>query len=203
MYSPQKGAIAGWVVLLIICIISACNPTRRLQKDEYLLNRNVILKNNTLISDAELLPYVRQKPNRKILGLWRFHLWMYNTVNQEKFTPRYENRLKNRATLNEKRKEEGKKPKNAEPVSLGKWRLAVGEAPVILDTALTNRSAKQIELFLKNHGYFHAVVKDSVGKQAGRKQMRNAFFTIDAGKPYTVHSIEYEIDDPTVLQLIL
>ncbi len=195
--------ISGTLFLLVICILSACNPTRKLQKDQYLLNRNIILNNKTRILDSELLPYVRQKPNRKIVGFWRFHLWIYNTVNQKKFIPKYEKRLEKRKLLNETRKAQGKKQKNEEPLSLSKWRLNVGEAPVILDTAITNRSSKQIELFLKNHGYFNAIVTDSVGLQKGRKQMKNAYFKINAGTPYSIKSIEYDIEDETIKSLVL
>ncbi len=202
LYGPLNGKIAGMLLLLAICLISACNPTRRLQKDEYLLNKNIILKNKTKIPDAELLAYIRQKPNRKILGLWRFHLWIYNTVNQEKFKPRYAKRLEKRKILNEQRKAAGKRLKNDEPLSLAKWRLTVGEAPVILDSGMTSRSSKQIELFLKNQGFFNAKVVDSIGLQPGRKQMRNALFTLYAGTPYTIRSISYDIEDPTVADLV-
>lgn len=208
-YNPVKGLIAGSWILFVLCLISACNPTRRLQKEEYLLNRNIIINNKTIITDAELLTYVRQKPNRKIVGLWRFHLWIYNTVNQEKFKPRYEARIEKRKLLNEKRKAAGKKLKDPEPLSLAKWRLTVGEAPVILDTALLNRSSKQIELLLKNHGYFNAIVKDSVAFRKNRKfwknrkNMKNAFFTIEAGTPYTIKSITYDIEDPSIRDLVM
>ena len=186
------------MILLCIVLFTSCNPTRRLQKGEYLLNKNILLKNKTKISDSELLGYVRQKTNRKILGVWRFHLWVYNTVNQETYQKKYEKRLKKREILNEKRKAKGKKPKNQEPISLAKWRLEVGEAPVIFDTMLAGRSSKQIELFLKNQGFFNAQVSDSIGLQIGRPQMRNAIFTINQGAAYTIRNIEYKFEDKSL-----
>ena len=185
-------------MLLFTLLFASCNPTRRLQKEEYLLNKNIIRNNKTNISDSELLGYVRQKTNRKILGYWRFHLWVYNTVNKEVYQARYEKRLEKRKLLNEKRKEKGKKLKNPEPISLAKWRLEVGEAPVILDTMLAGRSSKQLELYLKNHGYFQAQVHDSIGLQKGRPQMRNAIFTINQGAAYTIRKIEYNIEDKLI-----
>lgn len=202
IYSLHIGINLCSTMLLCILLFTSCNPTRRLQKGEYLLNKNILLKNKTKISDSELLGYVRQKTNRKILGVWRFHLWVYNTVNQETYKKNYEKRLKKRALLNEKRKAKGKKPKNQEPISLAKWRLEVGEAPVVFDTMLANRSSKQIELYLKNHGYFNAQVRDSIGMQIGRPQMRNAIFTINQGAAYTIRNIEYKFEDKSLTSLI-
>ena len=85
---------------------------------------------------------------------------------------------------------------------MAKWRLEVGEAPVIFDTMLAGRSSKQIELFLKNHGYFNAQVFDSIGLQIGRPQMRNAIFTINQGAAYTIRNIEYKFEDKSLTSLI-
>lgn len=194
--------VLATAMVLIIIGLTSCSPTKKVKEGEYLLNRNVVFNNDTKISDTELLSYARQKPNRKILGFWRFHLWIYSTVNQEKFKPRYEKRVEKRRILNEKRKAEGKRQKNAEPLSLAKWRLQVGEAPVILDTMLMNRSSEQIELYLKNHGYFNAKVQDSVIAVKGNSKMLNAGFILDAGTPYTIKSLSFKIEDPTVANLV-
>lgn len=201
IYSIHIGMIVGTTMLLFTLLFASCNPTRRLQKEDYLLNKNIIRNNKTNISDSELLGYARQKTNRKILGYWRFHLWVYNTVDKDKYQARYKKRMEKRLKLNEKRKAKGKKIKNPEPISLAKWRLEVGESPVILDTMLAGRSSKQMELFLKNHGYFHAEVQDSIAMQIGRPQMRNAIFTINQGAAYTIRKIEYDIEDKLIIPI--
>jgi outer membrane protein assembly factor BamA len=194
--------VLATAMVLIIIGLTSCSPTRKVKDGEHLLHRNVVFNNDTKISDSELLSYARQKPNRKILGFWRFHLWIYSTVNQEKFKPRYEKRVEKRRLLNEKRKAEGKKPKNSQPLSLAKWRLQVGEAPVLLDTVLMNRSSEQIELYLKNHGYFNASVRDSVIEVSSNSKMLNAGFILDAKTPYTIKSLNLKIEDQTVENLV-
>jgi outer membrane protein assembly factor BamA len=194
--------VLATAMVLIIIGLTSCSPTRKVKDGEHLLHRNVVFNNDTKISDSELLSYARQKPNRKILGFWRFHLWIYSTVNQEKFIPRYEKRVEKRRLLNEKRKAEGKKPKNSQPLSLAKWRLQVGEAPVLLDTVLMNRSSEQIELYLKNHGYFNASVRDSVIEVSSNSKMLNAGFILDAKTPYTIKSLNLKIEDQTVENLV-
>jgi outer membrane protein assembly factor BamA len=196
------GKALAFAMVTAIVVFSSCSPTRRVKEGEYLLNRNVVLNNDTKIPDSELLSYARQKPNRKILGFWRFHLWIYSTVNQEKYKPRYERRLEKRRKLNEQRRTEGKKPKNKEPLSLAKWRLEVGEAPVIFDTMFISRSTEQIELYLRNHGFFNAVVTDSIIKVRGNSKMLNAGFIVNAGTPYKIKSLNLEIEDLTVKNIV-
>ncbi|MCB0820115.1 MAG: BamA/TamA family outer membrane protein [Bacteroidetes bacterium] len=188
-------------VILATLVIQACSPTRKVPEGEYLLNRNVIVNNDTNLPDSELEGYVRQKPNRKIFGFWRFHLWIASTVNREKFDPRYNRRLQKRKELNEKRKLEGKKLKNEEPLSISKWLLEVGEAPVIFDEAMMDRSALQIELLLKNNGYFNAVVRDSV-EILKKPKMKNAVYVIDAGTAYHIGNVDYDIDDSDIQSLV-
>lgn len=196
------GNALAFAMVLVLVGLSACSPTRKVKDGEHLLNRNIVINNDTEIPDSDLLSYARQKPNRKILGFWRFHLWIYSTVNQEKFKLRYEKRLEKRRKLNEQRKSEGKKPKNIEPLSLAKWRLEVGEAPVILDTMFMDRSAEQIELYLRNHGYFNALVSDSIIEVKSNSKMLNAGFIIDAGTPYKIKSLKLEIEDFTVQNIV-
>jgi outer membrane protein assembly factor BamA len=68
---------AGWIVCIVAYIASACNPTRYVPGDEYLLHSSTIEVNDSSIKKEQLKPYIRQKPNKKILGI-RFHLWLYN-----------------------------------------------------------------------------------------------------------------------------
>lgn len=188
--------------VLIILLMAACSPVRRLEDNQYLLTRNRILGNSTSISDQELLTYVKQKPNRKILGIWRFHLQTYSLVNKKRFEKRYAQKLEKRRLLNENRKLAGKKLKSEEPLSLAKWFLEIGEAPIVLDTLQLRRSASQVELYLKNHGYFDARVRDSVRLDSNR-QMARCFYQISAGKPYRYGQIEYDISNRNIREIYM
>ncbi|MDR1864464.1 MAG: outer membrane protein assembly factor [Bacteroidales bacterium] len=52
-------------------------------RDEYLLRSFDINIDNKNVSKEKLTPFVRQKPNKKILGM-RFHLWLYNQSKLDK-----------------------------------------------------------------------------------------------------------------------
>ena len=68
---------------LLLIIVSSCNPTKYVPKGESLLIENHIIINNDSVKKSEILPYLKQKPNKKILGL-RFHLGLYDLSNIKK-----------------------------------------------------------------------------------------------------------------------
>jgi outer membrane protein assembly factor BamA len=71
------------VFILLVILLSGCNPTRYVPNDAYLLNKNKIEIDNSSISKKELTGAIRQKPNKRVIGL-RFHLWVYNLSNIKK-----------------------------------------------------------------------------------------------------------------------
>lgn len=123
-----------WVVLLSGLFLFSCRPTRRLSDGEYLLKKNEVKIDNEEVDKDELEGYIRQKPNRKIFGFYRFHLQVYNIG-------------------------KGLKPES----KMGNWLMnTVGEEPVIWDKTQTDLTKQQFELYLANKGYFNATVEDSV-----------------------------------------
>lgn len=78
IYSITKlSALIGFAVL------SACSPTKYVPEGEYLLNKYDVNYKNRNIKKKELGKVVKQKPNKKILGL-KFHLSLYNLSKEEK-----------------------------------------------------------------------------------------------------------------------
>jgi outer membrane protein assembly factor BamA len=73
--------------VLIICSAAiftlSCNPTKYVPQDETLLNDNKIIVNKEGIKKSALVPYIKQKPNKRIFGT-RFHLALYNLSNIKK-----------------------------------------------------------------------------------------------------------------------
>jgi len=195
--STLKKCRFGGLLILIFILFSQCSPTRKLQENQYLLKKNKIQGDKSILTNAELLSYVKQKPNKKILNLFRFHLFVYNLVDQEKYKIEYPKQIEKRRLLNEKRKLNNKKLRNPEPFNFDRWLLTIGEAPVIIDTSIINRSSKQLEILLKNHGYFDAIVTDSV-KLNKKFKTAEIFFKIIVGAPYTLNEINFEIEDPII-----
>jgi outer membrane protein assembly factor BamA len=68
---------------IAILILSSCNPTKYVPKDETLLDETHIIINNAGLKKENLWPYVKQKPNKRIFGT-KFHLGLYNLSNINK-----------------------------------------------------------------------------------------------------------------------
>lgn len=133
------------------------------------MDRYVIKGQKAEIDKDELKNYVRQKPNKKILGL-RFHLSLYNLSNLEKD---------------------------------GWWHRSlrtIGEEPVLYDEFLTDKTTGQLELFLRNKGYYYAVVEDSV---EFKKRKATVSYTITPNRPYHIRNISYVFEDTALRKFVL
>jgi hypothetical protein len=160
-----------WTVAFFSIWIISCSPTKRLPEGEFLLNKNIIKIDEKDLA-AELKPIIKQKPNRKILGLFRFHLGVYTIADRGK-----DGRFK-------------------------RWvRNTIGEEPVVLDSALTDKSSVQLKQYLQNEGYFNAVVDDTTRYKKSRKA--DVTFQITTGIPYNIRNITYFIADKSIRNIIL
>jgi hypothetical protein len=68
---------------LFVIVVSSCNPTKYVPKGETLLDENHIKINNENLKRTDILPYIKQKPNKRIFGV-RFHLGLYDLSNINK-----------------------------------------------------------------------------------------------------------------------
>lgn len=119
--------------LILLLIFAGCNVTKNLQPKESLLIKNKFHINTRKITSDDLSGYLQQQPNKKLFGLFRANIVLYNMGSKGK-----DNKFK-------------------------KWlRNTAGAAPVILDTGLSIIACKQMTLFLANKGYFNSSVTDSV-----------------------------------------
>ncbi len=210
--------LKGSMLLFALLVIWGCSPTRRLGPNEKLLNKVYIETDKKEVSESEARSYLRQKPNRKLLGFWRFYLQIYNTVDPIKADTanarklrRKELRIGKREARRNKRCENRKartgkectprdKREAIEAKSFREWVMGIGEPPTIYDSAATPASIDQIKQYLFNNGYFFATVTDSTVDVADKKV--NSYFKIKAGPRYSVLSIAYETPDTTIKRII-
>ncbi len=171
MLKQSKYLLKTFFILLIALpfLFYGCNPAKYVPKDKYLLNSNNINIHNNDINKKELKSYVRQKVNRKILGFLRFHLWLYNLSN-----------------INKNK-------------GINKYLQNVGEEPVLWDRDATDRSVKQMRLYLTKKGYYNASVYDSV---IFNKKKANVTYFVYPNKPYLIRNISYAFEDTTIRLLI-
>lgn len=196
----QKQNIQILIGCILLFLIAACSPTRRLKEGDRLLTKVDIHEGKTNIDKSEITNYIKQKPNRKILGVVRFHLWLYNLANEEKVRKKKELWIQKRETENIKRAEKGKKLKNTDKQLFGEWLMSVGEAPVVYDSVATKKSSKQISLFLQTKGYFNNTVRDTT---ILKKKKAKVTYIIKGGQPYIVNKVFYSIDDTDINEFLM
>jgi outer membrane translocation and assembly module TamA len=144
-----------------------CNPTKTLKDNELFLKKNKIIVDNSKIDKDELEEIIKQHPNKKILGVFRFHLGVYNLYSK---------------------KDNSKVKEN------------IGEPPVIFDSLQTERSVKQLGLYLNNKGYF----KNQVTAEKNiKKQKLIQTFRIESGPAYVINNIKHQVFDKEIESYIL
>lgn len=170
------------LVLLVCIALVSCNPAKRLAQGDLLLmkNRYVFVnkaKNN--VNTEELSLYLKQRPNKKILYFFKFHLGMYDFAGR----------------LNKQDKKKG--------IIYGPlywFKHTIGEEPVVYSADLSNKSAKLMQKYLFNKGYFNASVKDSLVMKGSKKAITKYLINLNA--PYRLNSLKYAITDSAILKIV-
>ncbi len=214
----QKIGFHWRVVVFFAIFFSSCNVNKYLKENEFLLQKSSIKQNGTSIDHSELEAFIRQKPNRKILKLVRFNLWLYNQVDQQKMLKKKDernlkfdrtnaNRITRNNRKNEKRTAKGKSIKqpnlkNKEKPTFRESILEAGEPPVILDSLLTKITKDQLQKFVFSKGYFNSKVSDSLILGLKNKRAKS-YYLITKSKPYVIQNINYKIEDSLIEQSVM
>ncbi len=164
-----KGKFIFVLFISLAFLFDSCRITRSVPEDEYLLQTYKIKTDSRLIDREEMTGYVRQKPNKEILG-FKFYLALYNLARDDK-NNWFNNSLR-----------------------------TVGEEPVIYDSLLTQRTVSQLELYLRNKGFYYANVSDT---SFFHNKKANVVYRVEANKPYRISAITYQFEDSTIQQPVL
>lgn len=81
------------------------------------------------------------------------------------------------------------------------WLKRIGEAPVIYQDYQTQGSMQHLQQYLRNKGYYDAIVNDTVIYHQKKRKV-NLVFSIQTGVPYLVRHYNYRIGDPKIAPVI-
>ena len=158
---------------LFTVLLLSCGTLQMHQKRGIMLHRDIIKIDNRKINKDDLLGFLRQKPNKRILGVINFKVWLYESNQPRK----HDNWFK-------------------------RWmRERIGEAPVILDSLSTVGDGVQMLKHLHNLGYYNAKVTPLIRHLRGKKA--NVVFNIKTGIPYKIRQIRYDIKDTLIKKIVL
>lgn len=203
----------------MLLVLSACNPTKKLLPNEYLVNKvEIKINKEAKIAKEDFDGFIRQKPNRKLFGKVHFYVWWYNLFDEQKIKQIKEKRNLKYDSINAKRTiktelknielaKKGKPAKNPrlkdkdEPILLESFR-DIGEPPVILDSVPLEQTRLQLSKFLFSQGYFNNLVTDTVILDTNKK-MSSIEYRIYPNSRYLINDISYKMDDEKLGSLIL
>lgn len=206
-------------VFFLTGIFTSCDPTKKLQPNEYLLNNaEIVNADKTNQPKENFEAFYRQKPNRKFLRKIHFFVWWYNLFNEEKIKrKRTERNLKydkinservlKAEKKNEERVKKGKKPKTPKLKDKSSLLLVesvrdIGEPAVIFDSSLTEQTRLQLVKFLFSKGYFNNRVTDTIEFSKDKKKITTKYILYPK-TPYTVNKITYLMEDEKLGALLL
>lgn len=208
-------------ILLIICsLIIGCRETKYVPQGKYLLKKNTITIDGGDLEEESVAEIIRQKPNYKSFGL-KIRLWTYNSVDSTKVA---EKRLKKNLKLKKKNDKKLAHQKEVNQRRIDKARAQgkshytekivqydtidqkkffrewlkykAGEKPVVFDSILFNKSIEQLQVYLKNRGYYYGTTTATVEYQKNRKAI--AHYSLVTGPQYIIDSVYVLCKNPVV-----
>ena len=154
------------IIVSMVIGLTSCRTTKYVPEDQYLLLNSKIIIDNKSLNKIELKSYVKQRPNTRIFGFWRFHLGLYNLSNV----------------------------KTDEGIF-----KRIGEAPVIYNKNLNDKSRRELTRFIHNKGYYNATITDSVVFRKNKKV--EVYYLINTKDPYQIASFKTDIRDKAIAPL--
>ncbi|MDY5183302.1 MAG: BamA/TamA family outer membrane protein [Prevotella sp.] len=158
-----------YIALTALILLTACSATKFISDGDYLLDQVEVKSAQKDFNVSLLEPYVRQKANSKWFSLFKIPLAAYSLSGTD--TIRWINRtLKN-----------------------------IGEAPVVYDTVMAERSCEALRSAMSNMGYLHSEVELQTRRKG--KKVRVTYI-LKPGEPYYLRNVRYDIADDSIRALL-
>ena len=186
------------IIFSLLIIFNGCSSTKKIAGDNYLLEKNVIFKNNQELTNDPIKYLLVNQPNKKILGIPLkrniyslaetkpdsvFKHWLYKKTKRKKRLDKW---------LSPKQVKELGRYKSG----FNNWLKQNGENPVFLDTLAIQKSMNRLTQFYKNQGYFDTKVRSNNFLNTDRKA--TVHYYIKTGEQYIIDSITKKISSPAL-----
>ncbi|MDM9632765.1 BamA/TamA family outer membrane protein [Robiginitalea aurantiaca] len=178
----------------------SCNVLKRVEPDELLLTDFEVYADSVKTTNSDVQSLVSQKPNSRVLGIpLKLHLYNLAKPNPDSAYQDWLYRKENRydrleAILSQKQVERLGESFFVSGLSNGLKKA--GEAPVVIDSSLTQKSLDRIRAYYNTKGYFNNT--GSARVDTTDKQRASTRYDIDLGKPYIIDTISYRFSSPAV-----
>lgn len=141
------------------------------ENEHFLHQNNVVIKGKKVeFTKSEVSSYITQKPHKVVFPL-KFSTWFYYVTED----------------LNDR-------------CFWGWLNKNIGREPEYYDEEAAYQSARQIEQYLDNRGYFNSKVTNKV---KFKRYKAKATYTIYPSQPYRINNIHYDIEDTTLSRIVM
>ncbi|WP_421803432.1 hypothetical protein [Flagellimonas sp.] len=185
--------------MLLLLGISGCNTLKKVGEDELLLTKNNILVDDQKVNSSEIKGLIAQKPNSSVLG-YPLKLNLYNLAKEnpdssfQDWLHRKEKREKHLNNLLSK-KQVNRLRESFMVKGASEFLKRIGEPPVIIDTAETNKSINKLKAYYNSKGYFNNTGDYEI-VESNKKKRAQIDYNITLNKPYIVDTVQKNITSP-------
>ncbi len=165
----MKRKVQLYFYITLVALLTSCSVNKFIPEEHYLLDEVHIISDTEEVQPSMFTSYLRQNPNAKWFNLVKVPMHIYCLS--------------------------GKDSTN----SFNRFLRKLGDAPVIYDANVTQKSQKEIEKAVRNMGYMRAKVELDTEIKKNRMKLN---YRIKAGRPYIIKHIAYNIDDMTINDFI-
>ena len=170
-------SLLRYLMIMEVAIFAiSCSVTSSLSDNEYLLTK-VDVKADKSVPRKERITVEKDRYIRQLPNKrilgFYFHVWVYQNANY---------------TKNER---------------INKFMRKIGEPPVLVDTALTERSVQNLQTYLHTRGYFSSNVGCDIDTSTIRRHRVRITYTIKQGPATRIDSISYNFRDTSLRNIIL
>lgn len=165
----MKRKVQLYLYITLVALLTSCSVNKFIPEEHYLLDEVHIISDTEEVQPSMFTSYIRQNPNAKWFNLVKVPMHIYCMS--------------------------GKDSTN----SFNSFLQKLGDAPVIYDAIVTQKSQREIEKAVRNMGYMRAKVELETEVKKNRIKVN---YRIKAGRPYIIQQIAYNIDDMTINDFI-
>ncbi len=165
----MKRKVQLYLYITLVALLTSCSVNKFIPEEHYLLDEVHIISDTEEVQPSMFTSYLRQNPNAKWFNLVKVPMHIYCLSGKDSTT------------------------------SFNRFLRKLGDAPVIYDANVTQKSQKEIEKAVRNMGYMRAKVELDTEIKKNRMKLN---YRIKAGRPYIIKHIAYNIDDMTINDFI-
>ena len=164
------------VIVGVVIFAISCGVTSSLSEGEYLLT-NVDVVADKSVPRKERITFEEDRYIRQVPNTrilgFNFHVWVYQNAHH----------IKNKR--------------------LNSFMRKIGEEPVLIDTALTERSVQNLQTYLHKRGYFSSSVSCKIDTSTHRPHRAEITYTIKQGPATRIDDVTYKFRDTSLRSIIL